>query len=161
MTKGIQFLSIILFLILITMTAESCKNSTIYSKKVNIPDSWVYQDTVDFSFEISDTINLFDFVLHIQHGDDFPYQNLYVWAITDFPNNTSSDQQLSLQLTSENGQWVGKCGENMCTAIIPIATSIKFKEQGLYGLKLSQYSRNPKLSGVHSIQFDIVHHPDK
>ena len=38
------------------MTAESKTARSI--QKVNIPDSWVYQDTVDFSFEISDTINL-------------------------------------------------------------------------------------------------------
>jgi len=94
-------------------------------------------------------------ILTVDHTDQFPYQNLYVEALTTFPSDTSIKQLLSLEMANEAGFWLGECQGSNCQLSIPIQSNVHFQEKGSYTLNLEQYTRRDSLIGLKGIGLSI------
>lgn len=155
MSKKVKALVLGLVVFLVFIGLQSCDSNSIYSEKKNIPNAWTNQDTIAFHYTIKDTVKQNDLLLTVVHDRQFPYENLYVHVNTSFPDGKTSNQLLSLQLTSANNVWMGECSGAQCTLTIPISSHIKFKKPGDYALKIVQDSRKDSLRGIASLQLDI------
>ena len=68
-----KYLSAILLCCLLT----SCE-SPYYSQNQNIgADYWFYDNALDYSFEITDTNQLYQLDLFVEHHPEFYFENLY------------------------------------------------------------------------------------
>ena len=99
---------ILLFLFLVLV---SCDSKKFYEKNYEIPKRvWNYENRLHFDFEIKDTIAVYDFILNLRNTADYPFQNMYLFVNTEFPNGKFSKDTVGFYLADESGKWLGKNG---------------------------------------------------
>jgi len=148
-----------LFCLFLILFLNACQQP-FYSKDHKIENSiWTYAQIVPFQWAVSDTTEVYDVRLLIHHLPDLKFQNIYVKAITEFPDKPISEQLLSLELLNPSGVPNGNCSGNQCESIIVLNEKIQFSALGNYGLKLQQHSRQDSLPGILSLQLEIVKSP--
>ena len=116
---------------------------------------WSYADSLDFSFRIDDTLQLYDLWLEVEHAVDYPYQNLYTRIHTRFPSGQRLSEPLSLELADKVGRWYGDCSRNSCTLRIPIQQGAFFDQPGNYHITVEQYMRQDPVQGVRHVGFFV------
>jgi len=141
----------------LTLLLTSCGEEGLhYDASVRFDgEAWSWTDTAKFETQLNDTAARYDLILRVDHDIDFAYQNLYVRIFTDFPDGSSTDQVLSLQLSGENGGWAGDCGADHCVAELVLSENIRLADPGMYSFRIAQYSREEPLPGIRGLQFKI------
>jgi len=134
-----------------------CGNA-LYDKTQKIPNSiWLYNQPLSFSFEISDTTQLYDLVLYVSHSTEFDYQNFYTLLQVDAPNQEKPRiDTVSVELSDAVGAWYGQCSGHNCETPITFLSQTKFSKTGKYDLKFEQFSRQDSLAGVHSLRLAVI-----
>ncbi len=145
------------FLILLSVSLLfACGKPTLVDREFDIPDSgWTYSDTLRWDFEVADTNAIYDLLLTIEHGTDFRYQNCYVRFHTRFPQGEVLTEQVSLELQTQVGQWLGECGSSDCELTIPIQQNAFFNQPGKYTILMEQFMRQDSLPGLASFNLRI------
>ena len=145
-----KFLVVLLCATLSSWLLDSCRHTaTLFQATENISNAvWLYQDTVQFEFSITDTSRVVDFLLTVEHVPDFDYQNLYVRAHTVFPSGKTDTQVFSLELADNGGNWYGECDQETCQLTIPLQKRIYFPETGDYHFNLEQHMRQDSMRGI-------------
>ncbi len=133
----------------------SCGPKVIYEDHIEVPQKWAYKDSLFYEFEISDTLKPYDISLDINHQTTFGYENLYIYAVTVFPEGKRSSHPVSLQLADTSGDWIGKCSDELCQIHIDIAKASYFKTMGRYKIIICQHSRQDLLEGIGTIGVKI------
>jgi gliding motility-associated lipoprotein GldH len=139
------------------MLFGSCGKSHLCDKKYDLPQqTWAYQDTLNFGFEVQDTMILYDMVLNIQHRSEYAYRNIYTKIYTQFPDNQRIQQVLSLEVSEPSGKSVGKCSGGNCVVEVVLQPDAFFNKAGKYQLTLAQFMRTDSLKGIESIAFRVT-----
>jgi gliding motility-associated lipoprotein GldH len=148
---------ILFFLIINTLIAvgfTACDKDFLLDKKIEISQKgWAYKDTLNFDFDIKDTMKIYNLYLEIEHGELYPYQNLYVMTHTRFPNGIRAAQRINIDLAQKTGKWLGKNSGNTFTHRVDLQEGAYFNEAGNYTLTLAQHMRNDSLADIKSIRF--------
>ena len=149
-----SFLYVVLFL---SFVFFSCNPSYEYEKHYEIDKGdWAYADTLDFAFNIADSLKIYNLYLEVVHSPDFASQNLYTRVKTKFPQGEKLEELLSLELSdTETGNWLGNCNKEKCTLQIPIQQGAHFNQIGDYVITLEQYMRKDPTTGVYKIGFQL------
>jgi gliding motility-associated lipoprotein GldH len=149
--------NICFFCLLLLLSTSCTKEKIIFEKKYDLKNGqWAYTDTLDFSFNITDTMAVYDIVLAIKHTPQYATQNLYLNIATKFPTNERPVQLLNLDLADKTGKWEGKCSSSECDFEIPIQPNAFFNAAGQYTITLEQYMREENLKGINSIALKLV-----
>jgi gliding motility-associated lipoprotein GldH len=143
---------------LIIIVAVSCsKEKIIFEKNYDLKNGqWAYNDTLDFTFAISDTMAVYDIVMVIKHTPQYATQNLYMNISTKFPTGERPKQLLNIDLADNTGKWEGKCNSSECTFEIPIQPNAYFNAAGQYTITLEQYMREEYLKDIKNIALKLV-----
>ena len=142
---------------LVAFLLSACGPSVHYEKTYEISDpGWSYADTLDFSFTIADTNQIYNLFLEIEHQIDFPRENMYLQIHTQFPGGDRIEELVSLELAGKGGIWFGKCNSETCQIEIPIQQDAYFDRPGDYLVTLEQYTRINPLPGLNRIGFQVV-----
>lgn len=140
----------------LTLLLAACNSGTIFQEEKNIPTSgWMYRDSLDFNFKISDTSAIYNLYVDVAHADTFAAQNLYVKLYTRFPDGKRPGKTVSLDLFDAAGAPVGKCSGQTCAAHILLQENAYFATPGDYGLTIHQFMRRDSLPGIQSVGFSI------
>ncbi len=161
--KQIKNLLFILWATLLGIFFVACgKEKTIFEKSYDIKNQqWSYTDTLDFTFDIADTMSIYDIVLNINHTPQYPMQNIYMNIYTQFPSGERIKQLLNIDLADNTGKWEGKCSGSECLFEIPIQSNAFFNATGKHNITLEQYMRVENLAGVNNIALKIVDKGEK
>jgi len=144
-------------LLLLSTLFTACGPAVIYEKEQTIDAAgWAYADSVRFAFHIPSTEQAYDYVLSLEHAENFPYQNFYVQLHTGFPSGKRRTEQVSLQMAGDFGEWYGDCGGETCRQEITILQNARFKATGDYHLTVEQHSRDTLLQGIGAVGLKIV-----
>jgi len=136
----------------------SCDETPFFESKIEIPEAiWSYNYVPSFTVPVKDTSQKQDLYLELKHSPDFSYQNLYLKINTEFPNGEIKEEQLSINLANNSGDWIGKCQGESCMIQIYMLEKFKFAEPGEYKFSFEQYSREDNLKGIQSLNFKIKH----
>jgi gliding motility-associated lipoprotein GldH len=150
-----QFFIPFLFLSLLLISCG--KEKVIFEKKYNLEKGqWMYSDTLNFQFDIKDTMEIYDIVLSVKHTPQYPLQNLYTNIYTKFPSGERIKQLLNIDLADNTGKWNGECSSSECNFEIPIQPSAFFNGIGTHTIMLEQFTRNEPLLGINSIELKLV-----
>ncbi len=154
----IKRLFFILLALPLSIAFVSCgKEKIIFEKKYDLKNGqWTYADTLDFAFNIADTMEIYDIVLTIKHTPQYPMQNIYTNIYTKFPSGERIKQQLNIDLADNTGKWAGNCSGSECVFEIPIQPNAFFNANGLHTITLEQYMRVESLAGINNIALKIV-----
>ena len=143
---------------LISFVLVSCgKEKVIFEKKYDLKNGqWAYADTLNFAFNIADTMEIYDIVMTIKHTPQYPMQNMYTHIYTKFPSGERIVQLLNIDLADNTGKWEGDCSGSECRFEIPIQPNAFFNAAGQHLITLEQYMRMESLAGINSIALKIV-----
>lgn len=146
MNKAITFILAIVLL-------ASCNRPTIKEEAVVSNANWTYADTLQFDFDITDTVHHYNLFLKVEHLSDYQWQNFYTMMNTIFPDGKNIEDLVSLELADKAGNWHGKCRGENCTVWIPIQENAVFNQEGQYRIQMAQYMRRDSIPGIKKITF--------
>lgn len=133
-----------------------CSPDYLYKETKAIENySWSYEKPVKFQYTITDTMQIVNMLLELEHAASFSSQNLYVKIKTRFPSGGEQEQVVSLELADKAGQWQGDCSGEWCKVSIPLQTDIFFNNSGTYHLTIEQYMRQSPIAGIKSFTLTI------
>lgn len=134
----------------------SC-SATISDETISIENGqWAETDSILFTFDIQDTIQLYDMFLEIDHSVDYAYQNIYCEVRSLTPDGLLAQHQLvPLELATPKGKWKGVCGSESCQRNIPFIRRSQFPTTGTYTVILKQYTRDETLEGINSLRLKV------
>lgn len=134
----------------------SCGDRALESSRIYPAGNiWTYSDTLDLSFDISDTTDIYDLSLTVEHSEDYPWENLYVKVHNVFPDNDTLSRPVSLELADRRGQWQGDCSGSMCEAVIDLQRSVYFPQTGRYQIWVEQFMRQDSIPGIKSVKISL------
>jgi gliding motility-associated lipoprotein GldH len=152
MRKKIINCSFLFFLLLIFTACERF----LYDENKKIPEAvWAYKDLMEFNFEITDTVSLYNIYLEVKHDAVYNAQNIYAKVYVTFPDAKERNQLVSLELADNRGEWLGKCSAKSCTRRIPFMPNASFDQIGKYKLKFEQFTRQEKVKGIESLRMIV------
>lgn len=151
-----------LFLAFAFLLTACGKEKIVFEKEYPIPNSaWTYADTLNFAFDIVDTMALYDIVVYIKHRSDYGFQNLYTRISTKFPTGDRRSQTLNFDLADNTGKWVGKKSGDNRDFEVKIQENAFFNQTGQHVITLEQMMRVSSLSGIESIDLQVIDKGDK
>lgn len=137
-------------------TLISCGPNYIYEQTFEIANTeWAYKDTLDFEVEISDTLEIYNLYLDIEHTTDYAKQNIYIMIYTQFPSGERIKERVAIDFADKMGQWYGTCNNSTCQLRINIQQGAFFNLAGRHRFTIEQYMRINPLPGIKSIAFRI------
>ncbi len=133
-----------------------CSEDYSFKEKKIIPEKgWSYHEKLAFFFEVSDTAELHNLFLEIEHVETFSTQNIYVNVQTGMKGAELKTNTISLELFSKLGLPIGTCKNELCKTLIPIQTSTFFDSVGTYVFEIEQNNRANPLLGIQAVSFLI------
>ncbi len=116
---------------------------------------WKTEDQPRFELDIQDTISLCHFFINIRHAGNYPYNNLYLFLHTGFPNGRSSKDTIELLLAHPDGRWKGKGTGNLLENRYMVKYARRFPIKGAYQFKIEHAMREEELPGIDNIGFRL------
>ncbi|MCI5054933.1 MAG: gliding motility lipoprotein GldH [Flavobacteriales bacterium] len=120
-----------------------CNEQPYYTKIHPIDNyEWNNKNILEFDFVVSDTLQPFNFYLHIRQEGDYSYQNLWTFLNTQGPDRSYRDT-ISFFLADQKGKWLGKSATgNLWENKILFKQNYRFKKIGNYTMTLEQAMRD-------------------
>lgn len=144
----------ILLGLLLLYCTSSCNDHVVYEQLTTIPnDTWTYENAITFNVPITDTNQLYNIYLNIDHTTDYYYQNLYTFIQTTYPSGRTVGNPLTFDLADKLGKWHGNCQKEQCHYTIQLQRAVNFKELGDHKITVQQYMRKDSLEAIGAIGF--------
>lgn len=141
---------------LLVLVAMGCGPVVIYESTIDVGDSWSYDEALDYTFEVTDTSQIYELEFIVEHSADYSFQNLYVNVKTTYPDGHTATDAVSLAVTDKRGQFYGQCSGDKCALPIQLHSSFKFQQIGQHQISIVQHSRKPDLSDVYGGTLRLV-----
>ena len=148
-------LNLYLLLFIAGAVFSGCKQAPYFSKAIELNGVWSYSNALDYTFEIDQLESYYDLIFLLNYGLDYKYQNIYVKVTTTFPDQTSNEDILSLNLSNKMGIFLGDCNSSTCEIPILLKENFKFKEQGEYSISIEQHGRIENLQSINSAELQL------
>lgn len=133
-----------------------CGPTPHYSEAYDVdPLGWTSEDKILFQPEITDTTSSYELQLIIDHETTYDYENIYFRIKTLFPDRPPKEENLSVDLATKMGNWVGKCSGGDCKAKVYLLDNFRFPSMGTYGFELRQHTREDRLEGINSLTMEL------
>jgi gliding motility-associated lipoprotein GldH len=135
----------------------ACSSDVKFQEEVILPDLWTYQDTIQFSWQVSDTTSTNEITLDVTYNKDtFSYENLYVYIKTFYPNSEPKTQIVSLNIQDKDAFENRICSDEICNVPILLLNNFRFNALGNHKISLVQHSRQDSLLGIKNLKLSIV-----
>ena len=130
--------------ILLLLILSSCDKNMVFDEFYRIENSsWQWNDTAQFSFEMTDTTAYHDILIQLRHTCDYPLSNLYMFVSVEGPSGQSMKDTIKYMLAEPDGKWIGKgIGDIRELAYLYKKNTI-FPEAGMYTIAIEQAMRIP------------------
>ncbi len=137
--------TLLTFCSLVLLILTSCNNNVVYSKYEKLPETgWNTDNKLSYEVEVNDVTSLHSVFLTVRHADSYPYNNLFVFLTTTYPNGKSVTDTCELILANEKGEWIGDGAGDIWDDKIPLKQNVKFPQAGKYKFTFEQGMRtNP------------------
>ena len=116
-------------------------------------EMWSLHQTLPFEFEIRDTVSPYQLSLYFRYTDDYPYQDVYLFLQTTFPDGNYSEDTLHADLFTSEGKPLGK-GHRVKELDVPYGL-LKFPQKGKYVMRFIHAMRTDTLQGVCSFGISL------
>ncbi|MEO7312093.1 MAG: gliding motility lipoprotein GldH [Chitinophagaceae bacterium] len=129
--------------------AAGCKQVELYERLENIPNAaWKMDFKPVFTFNITDTVSLYNVYITIRHTNSYGYNNIWLESTLQLPGDSLITQKLDLQLANTDG-WMGTGMDDIFERRIMVtATPQKFSKSGQVRFTLGHVMRQDPLPGI-------------
>jgi gliding motility-associated lipoprotein GldH len=122
---------------------------------------WHSEEAINFEWEVTDTLQAYDFYVDLRHNQDYPFSNLYLFLEFNFPNGKIARDTLGCDLADERGQWYGSGFGNLVDHRIGFRQETTFPLKGSYRMTLRHAMRTDPLPGITDVGFRLERHSDR
>jgi len=127
----------------------SCNNTTAYQKMDQLPnETWNIDNTLVYEFEVLNTEKYYNFYIDVRNTTDYPYQNLYLFFTTQFPDSTMFTDTLKCILSDAYGRWTGSGSGGIKQNRFVLKSKVRFPQTGTYLFLAQQAMRDDNLKGI-------------
>lgn len=134
----------------------SCNKNVVYSEYKKFKDyEWAAKDKAVFDLEITDTQTLNNISLMIRHADSYPYNNLFLFVTTKYPDGKVLTDTMEVVLGNQKGEWLGSGSGDIFDFKVPIKKNVRFPLGGKYQFVFEQGMRVDPLPMVMDFGFEI------
>lgn len=142
-----------IFFILFVVLFSSCDNKSFYDKYINLDGKWNNEKKLTFSFEQKDTINLYNMFITIRNNNKYPFNNLFVIAKLNQPNNEVQVDTLEYVMANPDGTLLGDGVTDTKHSKLWYKENFKFSKAGNYSFAIEQANRETgKIKGVQDLE---------
>jgi gliding motility-associated lipoprotein GldH len=121
---------------------SSCDKARIIDENKDMPAyGWYYKNKLGFDFEIKDTNRVYNVMVNLRVGNEYPFSNLFVMLNQTSPTQKLVSERKEISIINEGGIWQGKGLGNLYDFQVPVMERMRFKEIGLYHFELEQNMR--------------------
>lgn len=157
MKKNIKNNLIAVALMLVLVSLFACDRTRVYEEWQDMKHNQWHADSVcTFTFEVQDSLLLYDLNFGIRHTNLYPYQN--IWLIIDVEGGKNEfvyQDTIQMVLANKNGKWFGKRSASIYTYASSLYRQLPFYSAGGYTFRIQHGMRKETLNGVSSIGFRI------
>lgn len=127
----------------------SCGNEILVDANTEFEmESWNVKQSFSTKFDVNDTVNDYNFFITLRNTDEYPYQNLFVFLNTEFPNGKHKIDTINCPLASPQGKWLGKGFAGIYDNRVLYMAKKRFPLSGSYSIKIDQAMRDTLLPGI-------------
>lgn len=135
---------------------SSCNKNIVYSKYQTFEDAqWYAKDKAVFDLEITDTQTLNNISLMVRHADTYPYNNLFLFVTTKYPDGKVLTDTMEVILANSKGEWLGSGVGDIFDFKVPIKKNVRFPLGGKYQFVFEQAMRVDPLPMIMDFGFEI------
>jgi gliding motility-associated lipoprotein GldH len=138
------------------LSFTSCNKSVVYSKYQSFKENeWFAKDKAVFEVDITDTKSLSNISLMVRHADGYPYNNLFLFVKTKYPDGKVLSDTMEIILANQKGEWQGSGAGDIFDLKIPIKKNVRFVLPGKYEFSFEQGMRVDPLPLIMDLGFEI------
>lgn len=136
----------------------SCNQKIFYHKSDILPnETWNMKQTLVYQFTILDSLQYYQFFVDIRNNTNYPYQNLYLFFTTQFPDSTMFTDTLNCILCDAYGRWRGKGSGRIKENRFTYQPKVRFPQKGVYSFFVQQAMRDIDLMGITDFGITLQH----
>jgi gliding motility-associated lipoprotein GldH len=155
-TSASRSSKLLVFVLLLGVLLTGCNSNVVFSKYQTFKDNeWYAKDKAVFDIEISDTQSLNNISLMIRHGDAYPYNNLFLFVTTSYPDGKVLRDTMEVVMANQQGEWQGSGVGDIFDLKIPVKKNVRFVLPGKYRFTFEQAMRVDPLPMVMDFGFEI------
>ncbi len=119
-----------------------CNGDVLVDEYHTLPVSgWEYKDVITDSFEVLEPGHYHQLSANLRINGDYTYANFHVKMNITFPDSSSKEYNVPLQLAEKSGKWLGSGLGDVVTFRIPIFHRKFLTQKGKYTVSISQDMR--------------------
>ncbi|MDI1354321.1 MAG: gliding motility lipoprotein GldH [bacterium] len=143
-------------LIAVIIFFTSCNRNIVYSQYHSFPgNEWRLKDRAVFDLEISDVQSLNNISLMVRHADTYPYNNLFLFVTTAYPDGKVMTDTMEVILANQKGEWQGSGAGDIYDVKVPIKKNVRFVLPGKYEFTFEQGMRVDPLPMIMDFGLEI------
>ena len=135
-------------MIIFSLLISGCSSNGIKILESKSVNEWRAEDKLSFENITVDEGS--EYLLVVEHSEDYSFENLYIKVIVRDDENNQREEIISLDLMNDLGHWVGKQSKNGRTATFGLPQLPKDNHTTL-SFDIYQYSREEILTGIISL----------
>ncbi len=152
MSRGIKIFAS--FALMIMMV--SCNKNIVYSEYRKFKDyEWFAKDKAVFEVEIKDTQSLNNISLMIRHADSYPFNNIFLFVTTKYPDGKVLTDTMEVVLANKKGEWQGSGVGDIFDFKVPVKKNVRFAQAGKYEFSFEQGMRTDPLPLIMDFGIEI------
>jgi len=136
----------------------ACNYDTFYHKTNTLShETWNMDSILVYKFSIPDSLQYFNFYIDVRNTTDYPYQNLYLFFTTQFPNGSVFTDTLNCILSDAYGRWKGKGSGRIKENRFVFKSKVRFPQTGVYLFSVQQAMQDIELKGITNFGITLQH----
>ncbi len=148
--------SFVCLLCMVMALLSSCNKDVVYSEYKKFEDEqWFAKDKAVFDLDITDTQTLNNISLMIRHAESYPYNNIFLFVTTKYPDGKVLTDTMEVVLANSKGEWLGSGVGDIFDFKVPIKKNVRFPLGGKYQFTFEQAMRVDPLPMVMDFGFEI------
>ncbi len=146
----------IILVLLLPWFFMACNTSSIYEdNQVIASGEWKMDDIKTFASEFADSLQPLDFYVEVRNAKNYPYNKLYLFLNTTFPDGRSARDTLACTLASPDGRWLGSGLGSVKDNLFLIKRNVLLPHSGKYTFTIQQAMRDTILTGIYDVGLKI------
>jgi gliding motility-associated lipoprotein GldH len=145
-----------IFLSCLVTALAACTKSNLYDKNISIHEGqWAYGDAKKFKVNIIDTASNYNLFVNVRHTDQYQFNNLWLIITTTYPDSSTRQDKVNVELSQTDGRWTGTCVDGICYNSVLVQTDFTFPQKGDYIFAIEQDMRMNPITEIFDIGLKI------
>ena len=141
---------------LVCALATACSDDVVYREYHSFRDNeWHASEKAVFDVEVKDTVSLNNISLMVRHADSYPYNNIFLFVATKYPDGRTLTDTMEVVLSGSKGEWLGSGLGDIFDFKVPVKKNVRFPLGGKYTFTFEQAMRVDPLPLIMDFGFEI------